>query len=511
MMRFRMVAGVGFLMMSGILFGRTAEGASADCFRRLADDVCTVTSVVTDGNLKVEFVLRPEKGSNIRCRMELPTAGRWDGRMWGVGNSGRAGIFLPISQFAEAGSAVVTTDLGTHDYVDGEQRVLRVWPDCVRRDYDWRATHLMTVYAKRFVEAYYGRPPAKCYFNGGSCGGRQGIGEAIRFPEDYDGVIAHLTGNNPICNEIDDFAIWKHTHDANGKLLFTEADMRIVSTAAVMYRADREERPYAGRILGDPFFSDADVEGFLALAVKAEPRLGTDDLLERLRRIFLGVVHKGRRMTYGKIPGSYLGREMQETVHAYIPQFLMSRGMEKKDMTWDDLDEFVRIYAPSYNACSDDLDAFRRRGGKLIVTVGLEDQTDPPYAPLAHFERVVRRLGGDLAATMEFYRVFAVPGCAHGGGKGRAMTKSPDGPALWRQLADWREHGRAPERYITNWKSEGLELPVAPYPKRFVRDEKGAWVERSFDRRAIRSVDPYYLQCDTAPWRTDASATLSGR
>lgn len=478
-----------------------SEGIGAvERIGRLSDQVCTIESVQAGATLKVSFCLRPEPGSNIRCRMELPGADRWDGRLWGVGNSGTAGIFLPISQFAQAGAAVATTDLGTHDYVDEEQKVTAVWPDCVRRDYDWRATHLMTVYAKRIVQAFYGRPPSKCYFDGGSCGGRQGFGEAIRFPGDYDGIIAHLTGNNPISNEIDDFALWKHTRDADGKLLFTEHDMRIVSDAAVKYRADREERPYAGMILGDPFFSEDDVEGFLALAVKMEPRLGTDDLLARLRRIFLGVVHKGRRMTYGKIPGSYLGREMQETVHAYIPQFLMGRGMEKKDMTWDDLDEFVRIHAPSYNACSDNLDAFRRRGGKIMVTVGLEDQTDPPYAPLAHFERVVKRMGGDLTATMEFYRVFAVPGCAHGGGKGRAMTVTPDGPALWRQLIDWREKSIAPERFMTRWKDRGLDMPVAPYPNRLVMDGSGRWVERRFDRDAIRSVDQFYLQCDIAPW-----------
>jgi hypothetical protein len=31
----------------------------------------------------------------------------------------------------------------------------RIWPENVRRDYDWRATHLMTVYGKKIVEAFY--------------------------------------------------------------------------------------------------------------------------------------------------------------------------------------------------------------------------------------------------------------------------------------------------------------------------------------------------------------------
>ena len=473
---------------------------SVDRFGRLADNVCLIESVETGETVKVAFTLRPEPGSNIRCRMELPEPDRWDGRLWGVGNSGAAGIFLPISQFAKAGFAVVTTDLGTHDYVDEDQKVTKVWPDCVRRDYDWRATHLMTVYAKKFVRDFYGRVPSRCYFDGGSCGGRQGFGEAIRFPEDYDGIIAHLTGNNPICNEVDDFVLWKRTHDENGQLLFSEADMRLVSDAAVEYRAKQDDRPYAGKTLSDPFFSKEDIDGFLKLAVQKEPRLGTPDLLERLRLLFCGFEYKGRRVTYGKIPGSYLGREMSETFHAYLPQFLMRRGLKKQDMTWDDLNELVQFHAPSYNACSDNLDAFRQRGGKVIVTVGLEDQTDPPYAPIAHFERVVRRYGNDISATQGFYRLFAVPGCAHGGGKGRVMTMTPDGPALWRQLIDWREKSVAPERFMTRWKDENLDLPVAPYPRRLVMDGDGRWIEREFDRRVVRSVDPFYLQCDVTPW-----------
>ena len=467
--------------------------------RQVGDGVCTVGEIVTGTVRRVDFRLSPEPGSDIRCRIELPPAARWDGRMWGVGNSGWAGSFLPISQFSAWGTAVVTTDLGTAAYTENGKSNEKVWPDCVRRDYDWRATHLMTVYAKRIVEAYYGRPPSRCYFDGGSCGGRQGIGEAIRFPEDYDGVIAHMPGNNPICNEVDDFILWKLTHDEAGKLLFTEDEMHVVSDAAVAYGASRTERPFSGKVLADPFFTADDVDGFLSLAAEKAPRLADPDLRSRLRRLFLGTEHRGRRMTYGKIPGSYLGDEMRRTWHAYFPQFLRSRGQTRATATLDDLDEFVRLYAPTYNACSDDLETFRRRGGKLIVTPGLEDQTDPPRVQIAHFERVVSQLGGDLSAALSFYRVFPVPGCAHGGGRGRVITIPPDGPAVWRQMIDWREKGVAPERFMVPWKDEGVDIPVAPYPKRLVQDDHGNWIEKTFDRLRMQSVDPFYLQCRTRP------------
>ena len=46
---------------------------------------------------------------------------------------------------------------------------------------------------------------------------------------------------------------------------------------------------------------------------------------------------------------------------------------------------------------------------------------------------------------------------------------------------------------------EGVDIPVAPYPKRLVQDGEGRWVERTFARKTIREPDPFYLQCETKP------------
>lgn len=494
------------LVLSCAVAGTAFAGErGTEAVGRVADEVCAIVAVETlsEGVTGVDFVLRPEPGSNIRCRAELPPTNKWDGRFWGVGNSGYGGK-LPVAQlakFVRCGFAAVTTDLGTGDYTDGGRSNRKVWPTAVRRDYDWRATHLMTVYGKRIVESFYGKAPHHSYFCGGSCGSRQGIGEAIRFPADYDGVLAYVVGNSCICKEADIFALYKQTHDDKGDLLLTADDLRVVSDAAIQYWKGRDERPYDGKILSDPFFAEKDIDGFLATAAGMSAKLGNGDLRKRLRELYLGKVHNGRRVTHGEVPGAYLGKQLSWIGHVYMPQYLQEKGVESlKDLTWDDFEDFARKYGPSYNACSDDLDAFRARGGKLIATAGLEDQTDPCPAGISHFERVVRRAGGDLAGVQGFYRLFVVPGCAHGGGKGRAMTVTPTGPKQFRQLIAWREEGVAPERFETVWKSENLEMPVAPYPERFVQDGEGRWVERTFDRKAIREPDPLYLQCSKTPW-----------
>src|SRR5262249_58852767 len=62
---------------------------------------------------------------------------------------------------------------------------------------DWQAIidnaylgiHEMTVVGKALTTAFYAKAPRYSYFVGGSTGGRQGLMEAQRYPEDYDGIL----------------------------------------------------------------------------------------------------------------------------------------------------------------------------------------------------------------------------------------------------------------------------------------------------------------------------------
>ena len=57
-------------------------------------------------------------------------------------------------------------------------------------DFSHRAIHEMTVLGKQVVANYYGRAPTKSYYQGCSTGGRMGMMETQRYPDDYDGVVA---------------------------------------------------------------------------------------------------------------------------------------------------------------------------------------------------------------------------------------------------------------------------------------------------------------------------------
>src|SRR5437660_6838073 len=54
---------------------------------------------------------------------------------------------------------------------------------------------MMTVEAKAIVTSFYSTAPKRAYWNGCSTGGRQGLTEAQRFPEDFDGIVAGAPAN----------------------------------------------------------------------------------------------------------------------------------------------------------------------------------------------------------------------------------------------------------------------------------------------------------------------------
>jgi len=125
----------------------------------------------------------------IKFEVWLPTSAAWNGKLQSVGGGGLAGIisYPALALAVNAGYASASTDTG-HEasaadsgWVDERQRVI---------DYGYRAIHEMTLKAKAVIDAYYGKAPRYSYFNGCSTGGRQGLMEAQRFPDDYDGIIS---------------------------------------------------------------------------------------------------------------------------------------------------------------------------------------------------------------------------------------------------------------------------------------------------------------------------------
>ena len=138
---------------------------------------------------RVELVVRPSIDSDIGIEVWLPVA-QWNGRYVGVGN-GSFGGSISYSRLGEAlriGYATSSTDTG-HRGAPTDAAWATGHPE-KQADFDYRAIHETALAAKAFVRTLYGSEPTRSYFNSCSNGGRQGLMEAERYPEDYDGIIA---------------------------------------------------------------------------------------------------------------------------------------------------------------------------------------------------------------------------------------------------------------------------------------------------------------------------------
>ena len=136
-------------------------------------------------------LLSPE----IAFEVSLPA--KWNGRFYMIGNGGHAGEAVDDpgrvaqrNQALQLGFAFAQTNTG-HDArkEPGASFVMSNPQKAI--DYAYRAVHLTATTTKDITKDYYGKPVSRAYWNSCSNGGRQGLIEAERFPEDFDGIVAN--------------------------------------------------------------------------------------------------------------------------------------------------------------------------------------------------------------------------------------------------------------------------------------------------------------------------------
>lgn len=141
---------------------------------------------------RVAATLKPTSDSDIKIEVWLPVSG-WNGKFQAVGNGGWAGTisYQAMAEALRRGYATTSTDTG-HAGAGGSFALGH--PEKFI-DFAYRSEHEMTVKAKAIVNAFYGSAPTYSYWNGCSTGGRQGLAEVQRYPNDFDGVIAGAQAN----------------------------------------------------------------------------------------------------------------------------------------------------------------------------------------------------------------------------------------------------------------------------------------------------------------------------
>src|SRR5204863_218926 len=125
--------------------------------------------------------------------MEAWLPENWNGKFQFVGGGGWAGIisFPAMVSALQEGYATASTDTG---HKGGNALFAINHPEKVV-DFAYRAVHETTVQTKALIAKFYERPARVSYWNGCSTGGRQGLMEAQKFPDDFDAIIAGAPAN----------------------------------------------------------------------------------------------------------------------------------------------------------------------------------------------------------------------------------------------------------------------------------------------------------------------------
>lgn len=210
----------------------STENGSCTFFEKYPEmgTVCRKSSGVCQDRVCDETVRRFQYSWREFC---IPVK-EWNGRFLGTGNGGPGCTMNaePIVNGLLGRFAVVQYDLGTSpEYEEGITDPEKWNPDAavgkpeIWKDYGWRANHLAAVTAKKLIAAVTDRAPEYSYFVGASTGGQQGLAEAQRFPEDYDGIITQVPGSNRTF--LHTYFLWtvRNFTDAEGKPRFTDADV----------------------------------------------------------------------------------------------------------------------------------------------------------------------------------------------------------------------------------------------------------------------------------------------
>jgi hypothetical protein len=457
--------------LTGVTLANTIiESAAVDPGDARTPASCRVTVVVTN----------PPAGDRIRVWIGLPVKG-WNGRFQGVGGGGFSGgsanaIRAPLA----AGYAAASTDTG-HEGGSGSFALdvngRLQWQ--LIRDNAYLGIHQMTVAAKAITREFYGRAPRYSYFNGCSTGGRQGLSEAQRFPDDYDGILAGAPAINWPKLHVEQ--LWGHVVMLEAKTFVPQCKFE-AATAAAIAACDPDDGAKDG-VIDDPTRCSFDPKTLIGKSPDGCSAF-TEAETDVIRSIWRGPVREsGAPLWYGLPRGASFalsatggtpltGRPFPITLD-WFRYFLL------QDPTWDwttlTRARYVQLYDQSveqwnevFGTDNPDLSAFRDRGGKLIAWHGWADPLIYAQGTIDYVGRVQQLLGVDRTPT--FLRLFMAPGVGHcAGGPG------PQPSGQFEAVVRWVEEGKAPDTLDAVIRDQSGTItrsrPLCPYP--FVARYKG--------------------------------------
>ncbi|WP_263383605.1 tannase/feruloyl esterase family alpha/beta hydrolase [Granulicella arctica] len=411
---------------------------------------------------RVAVELRPTQDSDIRIEVWLPTAS-WNGKYIAVGSGGWGGS-LSYGDMAEAlrrGYATSATDDGhsgpSASFVVGHPEKLI--------DFAYRAEHEMAVEAKALIHAFYGRDPRYSLWDGCSGGGREGLLQASRYPEEFDGIIA----GDPADIRRNSWALElaaQTIKDPEANIPPTKYPM---IHQAVLDACDAKDGLKDGLIEAPESChvdfkrlqcKAADSPDCLTARQVQTAQMITSPVATKTGKVLFPRVEPGTELRWSRIAGG------PQPADLFLDEF---RYVVYQDPSWDwrsfDLErDSAKAHAidKDVDELSPDLTAFAKHGGKLLLYHGWADQQVAPGFSVDFYKAVLDASGGP-EQTSNWVRLFMAPGMAHcSGGEG------PDTFDKISAMEQWVEQGMAPAQIVAAHQTGGKidrTRPLCPYPQ----------------------------------------------
>lgn len=417
----------------------------------------------------------PPMGDKVRIWVAIPMS-NWNGRFMGTGGGGFSGGSAGgVTQPAAAGYAAGATDTG-HEGASGsfalDANGRLNWQSI--RNNAYLGIHEMTVTGKALTQAAYGVAPRFSYFNGCSTGGRQGLMEVQRYPQDYNGVLSGAPAIN--WNRFHIQHLWGPVvMNASGHAV--AACKLTAATAAAVAACDAIDGVKDG-VIEDPKRCSYDPKALIGTSA-GECGAFTQADADVIRKLWEGPRREdGSFLWYGLARGADLNSLWTSRGTPLRPQpFGISMDWFRYFVTQDPKfdgntvtpaayerlwDQSVEQYGPVIGTDNPDLTAFRDRGGKAIVWHGWADPLITAEGTIDYYTRVQQQMGGEKKAA-EFIRLFMAPGVGHcGGGLGPSPTNHLEA------LLAWVEEGKAPDTLLATRRDQSGAVrtrPLCQYPQ----------------------------------------------
>jgi feruloyl esterase len=390
----------------------------------------------------------------------------WNGKLIGFGGGGWAGNVRLVTAVPglQKGYATAQTNGGHEAKAVFDTSWAKDDPVAMT-DFSHRAVHVMTVTAKHVVERYYGKRARRSYFQGCSTGGRMGMMETQRYPDDYDGVIAGA----PVYNlTVQMMGVLRNRLFQQSGAALSAAQMQRVHEA-VLAVCDQKDGLRDG-IVTDPRACAWDPGALACPAGQSAGECLNPAQVQALRDAYTtvrdgegvvgnyGLTRGGENGWAPFVQASPSGQPDAATGNlAELTVYMFGRA-DYDTASFDPSKNQAALhstpFAKEYEAAQAELEPYLKRGGKLLLWHGFDDPGPSPFATIDYYERARKANGADSAISL-----YVAPGVYHcGGGPGA------DAFDLIDALDGWVEQGKAPQMIAARNSQNGHERPLCAWP-----------------------------------------------